>query len=108
MLFRSLGGQGHHFLALADADLDGGIHLDVDVLGVGDVIGGLDIHTEHLQGELIQPLQEGNADACFTDENARFAETGDDVGGIRGCFHIAQVQQTADGGNANLPGQDRK
>ena len=72
-------GKLHQLIVAANADFDGGVNLDVDILAVGNEIRGLDIHRNHPQGQLIEPLQEGDFDACPPHQNTGLTKTGDNV-----------------------------
>ena len=107
--FQNLGHQGDEFALLhveqsfrrakeqgfvrRDLDVGHAVHADVDKFIGRHGLGGLDVHLHHPQGDPVHPLEEGDPPTGLANENTAFAETGNDVGGIRGRFEITADQQ---------------
>ena len=73
----------------------------------GDVLLRLDIHRHLAQVQLIQPLEDGHADAGPSDEHlALLLQAGDDVGLIGGCLDIAGENDGQDSDHGHHNGDD--
>ena len=76
-----------------DFDVDGCIHLNIDVVSGRHGVARLHIDRYQLQAQLVQPLKEWDLDAGFTDQDPlAFFETGNNKCGIRRCLHITARQ----------------
>lgn len=76
-----------------DFDVDGCIHLNIDVVSGRHGIARLHIDRYQLQTQLVQPLKEWELDAGFTDQDPlAFLETGNNKCGIRRRLHITARQ----------------
>ena len=76
----------------ADFNLDGGIHGDIDIFRGRHERARLDIHGNHLQIQLIQPLQKRYANAGASDEDF-FAQTRNDVRLVGRSFDVSQQHE---------------
>ena len=65
----------------------------VDELVGGHRLAGFHVHLHDPQGDPVHPLKEGDAPAGLADEDAAFAEAGDDVRCVWGRLEIAADQQ---------------
>ena len=76
-----------------DFDVDGCIHLNIDVVSGRHGVARLHINRYQLQTQLVQPLKEWELDAGFTDQDPlAFLETGNNKCGIRRRLHITARQ----------------
>ena len=103
---------------MANADFHGCVHFYIDVLGVGDEIGGFDIHGKHFQGQLelyeddsleirgtVSYRLEGQCSRCLRDAsqevvgelNAYFENRKDfeDYGYTNGVVHLETAVEDA-------------
>ena len=86
----------HHLLIRHHCDLGDRIDINADEVLGGNVAVRLDIDGDLPQKQLIHTIYQGQAQAGMPNQDFLSAGTGNDEGGIRRSFHIADQNQSND------------